>query len=267
MSAIEERIKIEKQKGYDGANATAKACQDIVLEAIANSFIKDNITIKGGIVMREISKNIRRATQDMDLDFIRYPLSNEFIVNFVSKLNVLEDYSIRIVGKIEDLKQQDYKGKRVYLEVSDASGLSLQTKLDLGVHTHLDMEQGEYYFDTGEEGEGVYLHVNSKEQIVVEKLKSLLRFGIVSTRYKDVFDIYYLIDKININKFVKYFEEYVLRDNTIAANDMEDAFEMVKNIFSNKNYLDKLIKSDKNWLGLNLDNVLNGIIEFLKELI
>ena len=31
--------------------------------------------------------------------------------------------------------------------------------------------------------------VNSKEQIFVEKLKSLLKLGVVSTRYKDVYDL------------------------------------------------------------------------------
>ncbi len=33
-----------------------------------------------------------------------------------------------------------------------------------------------------------------------EKLKSLLKFGIRTTRYKDIFDIYYLINNTNINK-------------------------------------------------------------------
>ena len=32
---------------------------------------------------------------------------------------------------------------------------------------------------------------NTNEQMVTEKMRSLLRFGARSTRYKDVFDIYY----------------------------------------------------------------------------
>jgi hypothetical protein len=37
------------------------------------------VTIKGGVVMRSITGNVRRATQDMDIDFIRYSLSDESI--------------------------------------------------------------------------------------------------------------------------------------------------------------------------------------------
>ena len=40
------------------------------------------------------------------------------------------------------------------------------------------------------ENEGVNLLVNSNEQMLVEKLRSLLKFGALSTRYKDFFDIY-----------------------------------------------------------------------------
>lgn len=56
-------------------------------------------------------------------------------------------------------------------------------KLDIGVHKYFDMEQDEYYFDFNIIDESVSLLINSKEQIIVEKLKSLLKFGITSTRF------------------------------------------------------------------------------------
>ena len=34
---------------------------------------------------------------------------------------------------------------------------------------------------------------NSKEQVCAEKLRSLMRIGAASTRFKDVFDVYYLL--------------------------------------------------------------------------
>ena len=40
--------------------------------------------------MRSKTKNVRRATQDLDLDFIRYSLSDESIDAFISKLNFLQ---------------------------------------------------------------------------------------------------------------------------------------------------------------------------------
>lgn len=37
------------------------------------------MTIKGSVVMRSITGNVRRATEDLDLDFIRYSLEDESI--------------------------------------------------------------------------------------------------------------------------------------------------------------------------------------------
>jgi len=72
-----------------------------------------NITVKGGVVMRSISHDARRATQDIDLDFIRYPLQDEAILAFDNKLNSVGLVSIQMTGAIEELNQQDYHGRRM----------------------------------------------------------------------------------------------------------------------------------------------------------
>ena len=85
-------------KGYGDTNAQAKVCQDIILKAISNSSLSRNVTIKGGVVMRSKTGNIRRATQDMDIDFIRYSLADEAIDIFVEKLNTLDGIRIERYG-------------------------------------------------------------------------------------------------------------------------------------------------------------------------
>ena len=77
MIDIDLMIKKEIENGYGDANAQAKVCQDLILKAIATSSLNKNVTIKGGVVMRSKTGNIRRATQDLDIDFIRYSLSRE----------------------------------------------------------------------------------------------------------------------------------------------------------------------------------------------
>ena len=74
MIDIESMVDATVQEGYNRQNAEAKVCQDIVLKAISEGSLKRNVTIKGGVVMRSITGDARRATQDMDLDFIRYSL-------------------------------------------------------------------------------------------------------------------------------------------------------------------------------------------------
>ena len=139
--------------------------------------------------MHSISRDNRRATRDLDMDFIKYSLEDNSIHNFILKLNAVKDgISIEIVGKIEKLHHQDYDGKRVNIRLIDSNEFIINTRLYIGVHKLFDIEQDNYCFDLGIFKENVNLLINSREQIFAEKLKSLLKFGITSTRYKDVFD-------------------------------------------------------------------------------
>lgn len=48
--------------------------------------------------------------------------------------------------------------------------------------------------------EGATLLKNTYEQSFIEKLRSLLKFGANSRRYKDIFDMYYLRIVVSENK-------------------------------------------------------------------
>ena len=147
MGVIADMMRRNEDAGYRGANLTAKVCQDIVLEAIAKSTLSRNVTIKGGVVMRELTGDVRRATQDMDIDFIRYSLRDDAIDTFVEKLNVMDGVTFKRIGDITELSHQDYHGKSITVTVTDNDGVSVQSKIDLGVHTHLDVKQEEFCFD------------------------------------------------------------------------------------------------------------------------
>lgn len=134
--------------GYSNLNAISKTCQDIILSQISNSSLNKNVTIKGGVVMMAISKDIRRATQDLDIDFIRYSLDDSAIETFIEKLND-KDIKIKITSPIKRLHHQDYDGKRVFIDISDNFGNVFSTKLDVGVHKDIDIDQDELCFDLG----------------------------------------------------------------------------------------------------------------------
>ena len=142
MNLLDMVVKIQ-DLGYESDDARARVCQDIVLKAISRSSLSRNVTIKGGVVMRSMTENVRRATHDMDIDFIQYSLSDESIDVFIDKINCLEHVNIVRVGDIEELSQQDYNGKRVYIKITDNLGNGIESKIDLGVHRHLEIEQEE----------------------------------------------------------------------------------------------------------------------------
>lgn len=265
MADLNELVEAVRDDGYSQINAEAKVCQDIVLKAIASSSLNRNVTIKGGVVMRGISGDVRRATQDMDLDFIRYSLSDKSIQAFIDKLNCLDGITIRINGEITELSQQEYRGKRVIVTISDDSGHSFNSKIDLGVHKQVQIEQDEYCFDICLDDVGASLLINSKEQIFTEKLRSLLRFGPLSTRYKDIYDLCYLSDRVDKERLAQCMEIYIYKDTGMKENNISDILRRINRTFSDRLYRQHIERSKRmNWLGIQSQEAFDKITAFLK---
>ena len=263
-----EEIEKNKTQGYNEANAESKLGQDIILKAISDSGMTKNATIKGGVVMRSISGEARRATQDFDLDFIRYSISDDSVRGFVEKLNCVDGLDIKLEGDITELKHQDYKGKRIHISITDKEGTIVSLKMDVGVHNDLSIEQEEYAFDLGFQEDAVSLLINSPAQMITEKLKSMIRFGTRDTRYKDVFDICYLSERVDINKLKDCIQKYIFADDTLRnVSTMEDFVHRIERVLQNPNYLNELEKSNKNWLDLSIDETIEKNLSFVRSLV
>ena len=83
----------------------------------------------------------------MDVDFVRRSISTEAIEAFVAKLDAASDCSIAVDGKIVERRQQEYRGKRVFLRITDGHGYTVLTKVDVGVHAKVEVAQRELLFD------------------------------------------------------------------------------------------------------------------------
>ena len=257
------------EDGFNLANASAKICQDIILSKIAKSSLNKNITIKGGVVMYGLSNDKRRATRDLDFDFIKYSLDDNAIKNFINKLNEVNDgITIVISGSIEELHHQDYNGKRVNVRLIDNDNFSVSAKLDIGVHKQFYIKQEEYCFNLEAINESATLVINSKEQIIVEKLKSLLKLGVRSTRYKDIFDFYYLINNTELNKdkLVQIIDILIIKDDLMRENNINELIEDLTTILDNQIFRNRLADARNNWLEKPVDEVVDNIINYFKSL-
>lgn len=266
MATIKQMIQQANIDGYADEYAEAKVCQDIILKALSESMLSRNATIKGGVVMRSISRNARRATQDLDIDFIRYSLRDESVRLFIRKLDCLDGIHITQTGAITELKQQDYRGKRVFVKITDDTGDSIESKIDLGVHKNLSIEQEEYCFDIACFDEGANLLINSKEQMFVEKLISLLKFGENSTRYKDVFDMCWLSGELDKDRLNDYLDALVFHNPGMRENNMQDIRQRLKKSFASSQYISRLSGTRNNWLDMEIPDVLNTLMVFLESI-
>lgn len=254
------------EEGLTMELAAARVCQDVVLKAIADGPLDRNVTIKGGVVMRSITKNNRRATRDIDLDFIHYSLDDESIRAFVQKLNCIPDINISIEGEITELKHQDYHGKSIEVAIRDSFGTTVRSKIDIGVHKHMEIGQEEYCFDVCMDENGASLLKNTVEQAFVEKLRSLLIFGPNSRRYKDIYDMYYLKDIVNTEMVKEITENLIYSDDGMRENSSNDIIRRISNTFKNEQYLRRVSTSRQRWIDDDIHDIADGIVTYLRQL-
>ena len=264
---INELIAKYLSLGYERKESLDLAAEEILLTKIAKSPLVENVTLKGGIVMYNLSKNRRRITRDIDFDFIRYSIDQESIKTFIRLLNKGEDgVNVEIIGMPQPLKHENYKGVRLHLKLSDVQQSVLIFKFDIGVHTYATIEQSNLSFSFDNQS-NISLKVNPPEQVFVEKLLSLIRFGLESTRYKDVYDMFFLIKNNYLDKkrmlqiFDLFFSNSKIGPYSIATltNDLKD-------IFEDRNYRSEVTKPSNKWIDVEYEKMIETILSFLESL-
>ena len=263
---LREMMDSYSEEGLTRELSAARVCQDIILKAISEGPLNRNVTIKGGVVMRSITQNSRRSTRDVDLDFIHYSLDDESIRSFVQKLNCIEGLNIDMEDEINELKHQDYHGKSIGIIIYDEFGNSVRSKIDIGVHKHLEIDQDQYCFDICLDDAGATLLKNSVEQSFVEKLRSLLKFGSNSRRYRDIFDMYYLKDVVSDEKMKDIIKLLVFEDKDMFENSMVDIVRRITSTFKDEQYLKRVSESKQRWIDDDIHDIADGIIDYIKKL-
>ena len=264
---IKQLIEGYVSKGFTLAQARNLTAQFIILSKIEKSRFVDSVLLKGGVVMYNMSHEQRRTTTDLDFDFVRYSISNDSDIElFVDMLNKKDtEYEVSINGKIEELHQQDYHGKRVKLIIKDKTE-SIKFKLDIGVHTLLAINQDKMCFSF-EYGKDITLLVNPPEQMFAEKLFSLAKIGAVSTRFKDVDDMFYLIknELLDIKNVRKCLELLTLKPFD-DIKDVQDVINKAANTLENPFFNDGYKMSGGSWLKHDYNDIKACLLDYLYKI-
>ncbi len=267
MKPFAEQIESLVAQGYGQTAAQAKVAHDAVLRAMDVCGFKQSSTIKGGVVMSHVTNDIRRSTMDMDIAFVHRSISDLSIVRFVRKLNCLPKVRISTFGTIGELLHEDYRGKRLYLDVTDGSiPTPIRMKLDIGVHVHSEIEQVDFAFTLADGTERANLLANPNEQIFTEKLLSLLRHRRLSRRPKDVFDLYYLCDNVDTAKLRACIDALIYSNQRIKPTNINEVLDVLRDVFASRQFMRRLASAKANWLQIEPERATTRIIQFLKSL-
>lgn len=256
------------ENGYNEIYANARVAQDIILSYLFKSKYRNNITIKGGVVMYNLTNDKRRATIDIDLDLIRIYLADDNLYKIFTSHKIRGIDLYVNINEITNLKHQDYKGKRIPITIRDTFNNEINAKIDVGVHTEYNIDQDELCFNTCIDAECITLFANSKEQIFVEKIIPIIKFGSLSTRYKDYYDLYWLIKNGNLdrNKIIKIMYDKIFNIGINDISNIEELINLIESIFSNEKYLEKLNNRKNNWIEINDAELKKEIIAYLNSL-
>ena len=267
MKPFSEQIESLVEQGYYQAAAQAKVAHDAVLLAMDVCGFKKSSTIKGGVVISHVTNDARRATMDMDIAFVHRSLSDISIVRFVRRLNCLPNIRISTFGTIGELVHEDYHGKRLYLDVTDGSiPTPIRMKLDISVHAHSEIEQLDFTFALADESVQANLLANPNEQIFVEKLLSLLRHRTLSRRPKDIFDIYYLCDHVDVVKLRQCLDSLIYSNRRIRPRNSAEVVAVLNDVFASRQFMRRLANTRVNWIQVDPSRATKRIIGFLESL-
>lgn len=108
---------------------------------------------------------------------------------------------------------------------------------------------------------------NSDEQMVAEKMRSLLRFGAGSMRHRDVFDVYYYlrIKGIDVGVLGSCMAKDIFGDESMREEDWADVYARLEKVFSDRRCVRQLSRAKDNWLELPVGKVTAGILSEVEK--
>ena len=176
-----------------------------ILERISKSRYKNNIILKGGLLLSSIIGEDERTTKDMDATLKSLPLEKEYIfqmMNDILCINLNDEISFEIVS-IKDIRLEDeYGGFRIsILALMDTLKIHLAIELTTG--DKITPREIEYYYSCIFEDKKILILAYTLETVIAEKYHSIATRGVFNTRMKDFYDLYILMtenkEKIDFN--------------------------------------------------------------------
>lgn len=206
-----------------------------VLMRLAVSKYKDNVILKGGVLLSSIIGNDMRTTKDIDATLKSIPLNIntiEKIFNEILSIELNDGVKFKIES-IKDIRLEDaYGGFRINVF---ATFDKLKTNFFLEVTTGdiITPREINYKYKSLFEDETINIMTYTVETIISEKFESIISKNIHTTRSKNFYDLYMLMiknkDKINKENLIKEIENTFKHRNTNFNIDyLKEVFDIIK---------------------------------------
>ena len=235
-----------------------------LLERISISKYKDNFILKGGMLISAMLGIDSRTTMDMDTTIKGFPLTKDNITNIMDEIcNIEIDDNVTLkINKVELIREDDdYGGYRITFEAKYNNEMPVIMKIDITTGDKITYKEIEYSFTLMLEDRKIQIWSYNVETIIAEKFEAIVKRGVLSTRIRDYYDVYMLI-----NTQSKIIDKNTLKDAIILTAQYRGTNEIIKDW---KKIVEKIANDSKmqqQWKRYQKDNFYAEEIEY-KDLI
>ena len=231
-----------------------------LLERISISKYKDNFILKGGMLISAMLGIDNRTTMDMDTTIKGFPLTKDNITNIMDEIcNIEIDDNVTLkINKIELIREDDdYGGYRITFEAKYNNEMPVIMKIDITTGDKITYKEIEYSFTLMLEDRKIQIWSYNVETIIAEKFEAIVKRGVLSTRIRDYYDVYMLINTQN-----KIIDKKTLKDAIILTAQHRGTSEIIKDW---KKIVEKIANDNKmrqQWKRYQKDNFYAEEIEY-----
>ncbi len=165
-----------------------------LLERLSKSKWRDNVVIKGGMLISSLVGVASRTTMDLDTTITGFTLNHESaekIFREVAAVSVDDDWGFEF-DHTEDIREtDDYPGIRVYLRTMYPP-MAVSLKIDVTTGDSITPGPIAYDYPLLFDGGSVSLMSYPLETVLAEKLETVVSRGVTNTRPRDFYDIHLL---------------------------------------------------------------------------
>ena len=235
-----------------------------LLERISISKYKDNFILKGGMLISAMLGIDSRTTMDMDTTIKGLPLTKDNITNIMDEIcNIEIDDNVTLkINKVELIREDDdYGGYRITFEAKYNNEMPVIMKIDITTGDKITYKEIEYSFTLMLEDRKIQIWSYNVETIIAEKFEAIVKRGVLSTRIRDYYDVYMLINTQN-----KIIDKKTLKDAITLTAQHRGTNEIIKDW---KKIVEKIANDSKmrqQWKRYQKDNFYTEEIEY-KDLI
>lgn len=173
-----------------------------ILERLSVSKYKNNFILKGGLLLSSIMGIDTRTTMDMDTCIKGINLTDDQLYEVLQEIlniDVKDNVSFEI-NNSKPIREEDTYGGLRYNIVAKFDNIKVNLSIDIATGDLITPREIEYDYKMMFEDRCLTIMTYNIESIIAEKFQTVISRGILNSRMKDYYDLYYLMKYKDFSK-------------------------------------------------------------------